>query len=61
MDDALLMALVDHWRPETHTFHLACREVAPLLEDVSYILGLRVSGVVVSGVINTENWKDMVE
>lgn len=60
MDGALLTALVDHWRPETHTFHLTCGEMAPLLQDVSYILALRVSGVPVSGTINTEGWRDLV-
>lgn len=61
MDGPLLTAFMDHWRPETHTFHLPCGEMSVLLQDVSYILGLRVSGVVVFGIINTDNWKDMVE
>jgi hypothetical protein len=26
MDFAMLMALVDRWHPETHTFHLSCGE-----------------------------------
>jgi hypothetical protein len=60
MDGALLTAFVDRWRPETHTFHLPCGEMAPLLEDVSHILGLRVSGVVVSGVVNTQGWREYV-
>jgi hypothetical protein len=60
MDGALLSAFVDHWRPETHTFHLPCGEMAPLMQDVGYILGLRINGVVVSGTINTNNWKEMM-
>jgi hypothetical protein len=60
MDGALLSAFVDHWRPETHTFHLPCGEMAPLMQDVGYILGLQINGVVVSGTINTDNWKEMV-
>ena len=37
---ALLATLVDTWRPEMHTFHLLCREMVPMLEDVSLLLGL---------------------
>jgi hypothetical protein len=55
MDGALLSAFVDHWHPKTHTFDLPCGEMAPLLQDVGYILGLRINGVVVSGTINTDN------
>jgi hypothetical protein len=58
MDDTLLTAFVDHWQPETHTFHLPYGEMALLLEDVSHILALRVSGVVVSGVVNTQGWRE---
>nr|CAE03903.2 OSJNBb0026I12.11 [Oryza sativa Japonica Group] len=38
VDRSLVAALVDRWRPETHTFHLPCGEVAPTLQDVSYLL-----------------------
>jgi hypothetical protein len=31
LDSSLLTALVDRWRPETHTFHLPCGEMAPTL------------------------------
>ncbi|RYQ84854.1 hypothetical protein Ahy_B10g104351 [Arachis hypogaea] len=41
---ALLSALVERWRPETHTFHLPVGEVTVMLEDVSYILGLPING-----------------
>ena len=43
-DRALLTALVDRWRPETHTFHLPCGEMAPTLQDVSYLTGLPCAG-----------------
>ncbi|XP_072084607.1 serine/threonine-protein phosphatase 7 long form homolog [Arachis hypogaea] len=46
---ALLSALVECWRPETHTFHLPVREVTVTLEDVSYILGLPINGEAVAG------------
>jgi hypothetical protein len=53
-------AFVDRWRPETHNFHLPCGEMSVLMEDVAHILLLRLDGPVVSGTINTENWKDLV-
>jgi hypothetical protein len=31
MDSAVLMALVDRWRPETHMFHLPCGEITVTL------------------------------
>ncbi|XP_025612089.1 serine/threonine-protein phosphatase 7 long form homolog [Arachis hypogaea] len=46
---ALLSALVECWRLETHTFHLPVGEVTVTLEDVSYILGLPVNREAVTG------------
>ncbi|KAL4343879.1 hypothetical protein AHAS_Ahas11G0122500 [Arachis hypogaea] len=46
---ALLSALVERWRPETHTFHLPVGEVTVTLEDVSYILCLSINGEAVTG------------
>ena len=40
------MALVDRWRPETHMFHLPCGEMTPTLQDVAYLLGLLIIGLV---------------
>ncbi|MFQ6643628.1 hypothetical protein Gotur_018519 [Gossypium turneri] len=36
----LLSALVEQWRPETHTFHFPCGECTVILEDVALQLGL---------------------
>ncbi|XP_016681148.1 serine/threonine-protein phosphatase 7 long form homolog [Gossypium hirsutum] len=36
----LLSALVERWRPETHTFHFPCGECTVTLEDVAMQLGL---------------------
>ena len=44
LDRSLLMALVDRWRPETHTFHRPCGEMAPTLQDVAMLLGLPITG-----------------
>ncbi|RYR07747.1 hypothetical protein Ahy_B05g075163 [Arachis hypogaea] len=46
---ALLSALVERWRLETHTFHLPVGEVAMTLEDVSYILSLPINGEAITG------------
>ncbi|QHN91897.1 uncharacterized protein DS421_17g578980 [Arachis hypogaea] len=45
---ALRSALVECWRPETHTFHLLVGEVTVTLEDVNYILGLPINGEAVT-------------
>ncbi|QHO31416.1 uncharacterized protein DS421_8g241420 [Arachis hypogaea] len=45
----LLVALVERWRPETHTFVLPVGEVTVTLEDVAYIFGLPIDGEAVSG------------
>lgn len=45
LDPCLLTALVDRWRPETHTFHFRWGEMTPTLQDVSMITGLPLRGV----------------
>nr|CAE04262.3 OSJNBa0089N06.23 [Oryza sativa Japonica Group] len=57
-DRSLLAALVDRWRPETHTFHLPCGEMAPTLQDVSYLLGLPLAGAPVGPVDCVFGWKE---
>nr|ABA91612.1 retrotransposon protein, putative, Ty3-gypsy subclass [Oryza sativa Japonica Group] len=57
-DRSLLAALVDRWRPETHTFHLPCGEMAPTLQDLSYLLGLPLAGAPVSPVDGVFGWKE---
>ncbi|XP_042481926.1 protein MAIN-LIKE 1-like isoform X4 [Macadamia integrifolia] len=49
MDRCLLTALVDRWRNETNTFHMPQFEMTITLENVAYILGLRVIGKAVTG------------
>jgi hypothetical protein len=61
MDNASLTALVDRWRPETHSFHLSCGEMTITLEDVAMLFGLRVDGYAVTGHINPQDWRDIVE
>ena len=38
-DRCLLTALVDRWRLKTHTFHLPHWEMAPTLQDVTFLTG----------------------
>jgi hypothetical protein len=58
VDRSLLTALVDHWRPETHTFHLPCGEMAPTLQDAGYLLGLAVAGEAVGPRVVPPGWMD---
>ena len=42
VDHALVTAMVERWRQETHTFHLPIGEATITLEDVAVLLGLPV-------------------
>lgn len=49
IDTSFIYALLERWRPETHTFHFPTGECTITLEDVSMFLGLRVNGRAVVG------------
>ncbi|KAH7842880.1 hypothetical protein Vadar_010144 [Vaccinium darrowii] len=49
LDLALITALLEHWRPETHSFHLGSGEWTVTLQDVEVILGIPVDGLPVVG------------
>ncbi|KAH6779634.1 Aminotransferase-like [Perilla frutescens var. hirtella] len=53
LDNPLISALVERWRKETNTFHMTVGEMTITLEDVAYLLGLRIDGEPVIGVTYT--------
>jgi hypothetical protein len=58
MNPPAITALVDRWRPETHTFHLRTGEMAVTLQDMSMILGLPIKGVPVCFNTNSDLYLD---
>ncbi|XP_051193640.1 serine/threonine-protein phosphatase 7 long form homolog isoform X2 [Lolium perenne] len=61
MNAAVLTALVDRWRPETHTFHLRAGEMTPTLQDVSMILGLPIQGEPLCMNTASDRWRAQMD
>ncbi|CAI0558368.1 unnamed protein product [Linum tenue] len=49
IDNDLLTAMAERWRPETHTFHLPEGEMTITLKDVAILTGMPISGDAVIG------------
>src|SRR3954464_5251397 len=58
MNPCLITALVDRWRPETHSFHLPCGEITVTLQDVSMILALPIKGQPILMSTDSKNWRE---
>jgi hypothetical protein len=61
MDSASLMALVDRWRLETHTFHLLCGETTVMVQDVVMILGLPIDDTLICGLVSSAWWRGSIK
>ena len=59
LDHALIMALVERWQPETHSFHLPYGEMTITLQDMEVIIGVLVDGLSVVGYTHMDNWGDL--
>ena len=60
IDPGLITALVERWRPETHTFHLPVGELTVTLQDVSILWGLPIRGLPITGRSDDE-WSQVIE
>ena len=60
VDRAIITALVERWRQETHTFHLPLGEATITLLDVALLRRLPIEGRAVVTVGRQLCWRDMV-
>ena len=61
MNAPAITALVDRWRPETHTLHLRTGEMTPTLQDVSMILGLPIQGKPLCMSTDSSGWREQMQ
>ena len=59
LDHALIMALVERWRPETHSFHLPHGEMTIMLQAMEVIMGVLVNGLPVMGYTKMTDWSNL--
>uniref|UniRef100_A0ACD5ZV92 Uncharacterized protein n=1 Tax=Avena sativa TaxID=4498 RepID=A0ACD5ZV92_AVESA len=58
MNPAAITALIDRWRPETHSFHLRTGEMTVTLQDMSMILALPIQGDPLCVNTASDNWRE---
>jgi hypothetical protein len=44
----------------THMFHLPCGKMTITMQDVKAIFGLQLGGVLVTGRVDNDHWRDLV-
>ncbi|CAM0954220.1 unnamed protein product [Alopecurus aequalis] len=56
MNPSAISALIDRWRPETHSFHLRTGEMTVTLQDASMITALPIDGAPVCFITDSKDW-----
>ena len=57
---ATITALVDRWRPETHSFHLRTGDMTVTLQDIAMIVGLPKEGNPLCTSIDSDGWREQM-
>ncbi|KAE8788512.1 hypothetical protein D1007_37439 [Hordeum vulgare] len=52
--------LTDHWRPETHSFHIALGEMIITFENITMINGLSIEGRALTRKARSDGWRQRV-